>query len=185
MEDREELQNRVDELEREVAAFRGRAARWVRNIRKRAAWGIGGLPFYEIALGPDVARGEQRGHARAVIAVGDMATGIVALGGFARGVFAVGGLAVGVLSFGGLSMGLLCAVGGLAIGSVAVGGGAIGGAAIGGGAAGYYACGGGAAGRYVVDAARRDAEALELFRRYGLGGVCPSPPSSGYPKTRP
>lgn len=107
-----------------------------------------------IALGPDVARGEQRGHARAVIAVGDMATGIVALGGFARGVFAVGGLAV-------------------AIGSVAVGGGAIGGAAIGGGAAGYYACGGGAAGRYVVNATRRDPEALELFRRYGLDGVCP------------
>ncbi len=151
-----------------------------RGIRKRATWGIGNLPFYEIALGPDMARGERRGHAKAVVAIGDLATGVLAVGGLSRGLVAIGGMTAGVLSFGGLSIGLLCAIGGLSIGSLAAGGGAAGGVAVGGGAAGYYACGGVAAGKHVVDAQRRDPEALEFFRQQRLGTLC-APAWSGRP----
>jgi len=166
----EDLEQRVEQLERELAVLRrGPAAR---GVRRRADWGIGSLPLWEVAVGPDFARGEMRGHAKAVFAVGDIATGVVAVGGLARGVVALGGLAVGLLGFGGLSIGVLAAVGGLAIGSLAFGGGALGGVAIGGGAVGHYACGGGAAGDHVVTASRRDPEAVEFFRAYGLDGVC-------------
>ncbi len=172
MHDREELERRVVELEKQVAALKAGGPFPMRAIRKRASWGIGNLPFYDIALGPDMARGEWRGHAKGVIAIGDLATGVLALGGLARGVVAIGGLAAGLVSFGGLSIGVLGAIGGLAIGGVALGGGAVGGVAMGGGAAGYYACGGGAIGTHVVDARRRDPEAQEFFQRYGLAGLC-------------
>jgi hypothetical protein len=170
MRSREELEERVDRLEKELAALRGRGGR---SVRRRASWGIGNLPFWEVAVGPDPGTGESRGHARAVVAVGDIATGFVAVGGWARGVVALGGLATGLISLGGLSIGVLVAVGGLAIGSVAFGGGAVGKVAIGGGALGDYACGGGAAGTHVVSAARSDPEAEAFFRDNGLGGVCP------------
>jgi hypothetical protein len=146
--------------------------RW-RAIRKRATWGIGDVPFYDVAIGPDLGRGELRGHAKGVIAVGDVATGLLAIGGLARGAVAVGGLALGLLSVGGLSIGLLAAVGGGAIGGLALGGGALGGVAVGGAALGYYACGGGAAGAHVLSAARRDLEAEVFFRQYGLDPACP------------
>jgi hypothetical protein len=171
MAERGDLEKRIAELEGQVAALR-RGRFPVRGIRKRASWGIGDLPFYEVALGPDVERGELRGHAKAVFAVGDLATGVVAIGGLSRGVVALGGLAAGVISLGGLSIGLLSAVGGLAIGTLALGGGVIGGVAIGGGAAGYYACGGGAVGTHIVDAVRRDPEAVEFFEENGLGALC-------------
>lgn len=165
-----DLERRVEELERELAALKaGRQ----RCVRRRASWGWGDIPFYDVAVGGDPARGEMRGHAKGIFAVGDIATGVVALGGWARGVVALGGLATGLISLGGFSIGVLLAVGGGAIGSLAVGGGAVGGAAFGGGAVGYYACGGGAAGKYVVSAARRDPEAVEFFESYGLEGVCP------------
>jgi hypothetical protein len=171
VENREELQRRVADLEKQVSALKGRGL--VRGIRKRADWGIGEIPFYDIALGPDLERGELRGHARGIIAIGDFATGILAFGGLARGVVAFGGLAAGFVSFGGLSVGILGAIGGVAIaGLAALGGAAVGSAAIGGGAVGYYACGGGAAGKHVVDAAHRDPEAEKFFRQYGLGGLC-------------
>lgn len=172
MESREQLDRRVAELEKQVAALKGGGLVRMRGIRKRASWGIGDLPFYDVALGPDLERGELRGHAKGVVAIGDLATGVLALGGLARGVVAFGGLAVGLVSFGGLSVGILGAIGGLAIGGLALGGGAVGGVAIGGGAAGYYACGGGAVGEHVVDATHRDPEAQEFFRRYGLGPLC-------------
>jgi hypothetical protein len=173
VESREELQRRVADLEKQVSVLKGRGLVAVRGIRKRAHWGIGDIPFYDIALGPDPERGELRGHARGIIAIGDFATGILAFGGLARGVVAFGGLAAGFVSFGGLSVGILGAIGGVAIGGLAaLGGAAVGSAAIGGAAAGYYACGGGAAGKHVVDAAHRDPEAEEFFRRYGLGGLC-------------
>jgi len=171
MRSREELEERVDRLEKEVAAVRGYGGR---SVRRRATWGIGNLPFWEVAVGPDPGRGEIRGHAKAVVAVGDIATGFVAVGGWARGVVALGGLATGLLSLGGLSVGVLVAVGGLAIGSVAFGGAAVGKVAIGGGAVGEYACGGGAAGTHVISATRSDPEAEAFFRENGLGGVCPS-----------
>jgi len=174
MEDRERLEKRVAELERQLAAFRGGGLFPARGIRKRALWGIGDIPFYDVAFGADPERGELRGHAKGIVAIGDFATGVLALGGLARGVFAFGGLAAGLFSFGGLSLGLLSAIGGLAIGGLALGGAAVGGAAIGGGALGYYACGGGAHGTHVVDAMHRDPEAEEFFSRYGLEGVCSS-----------
>jgi hypothetical protein len=175
---RDELERRVEDLERELAALRGRSPR---GIRRRAEWGIGDLPFYDVAVGPDLSRGEIRGHARGVFAVGDIATGFVAVGGWARGVVALGGLATGLLSVGGLSIGVLAAVGGLAIGTLAFGGGAVGKVAIGGGAVGEYACGGGAAGAHVVSAARRDPEAEAFFREHGLQAVCLPPRARRYP----
>jgi len=165
MNDYRELQQRIADLEQEVARLKGRA---YRGVRKRAGFELFGLPAYDIALGPDPEKGELRGHAKGFIAIGDMATGVFALGGLARGVVALGGLAVGGITFGGVSIGMLLSVGGLAIGSLAFGGGAVGGVAIGGGAWGYYAAGGGAAGEYVLSAERRDPEAEEFFRRYHL-----------------
>jgi len=172
MERREDLEKRLTDLEKQVAALKGSGLVALRGMRKRASWGIGDIPFYDIAIGPDPEHGEFRGHAKGIIAVGDMATGVLALGGLARGVVAIGGLAVGLVSLGGLSVGILLAVGGLAIGGAALGGAAVGGVAIGGGAAGYYACGGGAFGEHVVDARRRDPEAEEFFSRYGVEGLC-------------
>jgi hypothetical protein len=170
MRSREELEDRVHRLEQEVAALRGRSGF---PVRRRATWGVGNFPMWEVAVGPDPEKGERRGHARAVVAVGDIATGFVAVGGWARGVVALGGVATGLLSFGGLSIGVLAAVGGLAIGSLAFGGGAVGKVAIGGGAVGEYACGGGAAGTHVISAQRSDPEAEAFFSEHGLGAVCP------------
>jgi hypothetical protein len=137
----------------------------VRSIRRQSARKIFRLPLWAIALGPDPARGELRGHARGVIAIGDIATGWVAIGGLARGFLAIGGLAVGILAIGGAAVGALAALGGLAIGGIAIGGGAIGGVAIGGGACGYYALGSGAIGAHVVSVSHQDPEALEYFHK--------------------
>ena len=172
MDSQQELKKRVADLEKQVAVLKGSSFGPMRGIRKRASWSIAGIPAYDIAVGPDPEQGEMRGHARGIVAIGDLATGVVALGGLARGIVAVGGLAAGLLTFGGLSIGALAAVGGLAIGSLAFGGGAVGGVAVGGGAAGYYACGGGAIGKHVVDARHQDPEAADLMRQLGLGGVC-------------
>jgi len=167
--DRAELERRIRELEAEVAALKGGARR---GVRYRSALAFGDLPFLAVAAGPDPAKGEARGHAVGVIAIGDMATGMLALGGLARGIVAFGGLALGLVTFGGLSIGALAAAGGLAIGGLAFGGGAVGAAAVGGGAAGYYACGGAAFGEHVADARQRDPEALAFFAEYGLESFC-------------
>jgi hypothetical protein len=169
MRDREDLEQRVAELEREVVRLRGRP---FRCVRWRSAATFMDVPLVAVATGPDLERGEMRGHARGIVALGDIATGVLALGGIARGLVAFGGVALGGVTFGGLSLGALVAIGGMAIGGFALGGGAAGGVAIGGGAVGYYACGGGAAGHAVVSAVRRDPEAVEFFRERGLGGVC-------------
>jgi hypothetical protein len=171
MKSRQELEERVGQLEKELATLKTRG---LRSVRRRADWSIGNLPAWEIAVGPDLDKGEMRGHAKAVVAIGDIATGFVALGGWARGVIALGGLATGLFSLGGLSIGAVVAAGGLAIGSAALGGGAVGVVAFGGGAVGQYACGGGAAGTHVVSATRQDPEAVAFFERNGLGGVCPA-----------
>lgn len=178
MESRRDLEQRVADLEKQVAALKGGGRGGWRGIRKRATWGIGDIPFYDISLGPDFERGELRGHAKGLIAIGDLASGFLALGGFARGAVAVGGMAMGLVSFGGMSLGVLLAVGGLAVGGLAMGGGALGGVAVGGGAAGYYACGGGAMGVHRIDATHRDPEAEAFFTEYGLMGAC-------QPKRRP
>jgi hypothetical protein len=75
------------------------------GIRRKCGYEYLGLPLWSIALGPDVAGGEMRGHAKGVIAIGDIATGILAIGGLARGFIAIGGFAVGIISFGGLAIG--------------------------------------------------------------------------------
>src|SRR6266545_438784 len=136
-----------------------------RGIRKRSDYEYLGMPLWSVALGPDFARGEMRGHAKGVIAIGDMATGVIALGGLARGLFAFGGLAAGVVAFGGLAIGGLT-LGGLAIGIVAFGGGAVGWVAVGGAAAGYYAAGGAAFGAYVISAMERSPEAIAFFTQW-------------------
>lgn len=135
------------------------------GTRKRSGRMICGLPLYDIALGPDLEKGEARGHARGIIAIGDVATGWLALGGVARGIVAVGGAAWGFVSVGGMAVGGL-ALGGAAAGGLAIGGGAIGIVAVGGGAIGYYAAGGGAWGKYIVSAAERSPEAVEFFNRW-------------------
>jgi hypothetical protein len=174
MQTRQDLERRVRELEAEVARLR--AGGRYRTVRYRSAAEFGGLPLVAIATGPDPAKGEARGHARAILAIGDIATGVLALGGIARGIVAFGGVAIGAITFGGLSLGALAAVGGLAIGTLALGGGALGWTAVGGGAVGTYACGGGAFGEHVVHATRRDPEAAEHFARMGLGPTCGGKP---------
>jgi len=143
-----------------------------------------GLPLVSVALGP--AEGERRGHARGIIAIGDVATGWFALGGIARGIIAIGGMALGIVSFGGMSIGLIC-FGGWALGGIATGGGAVGGIAHGGGAVGYiargggaigkYAAGGGVSGTYVISPTRRDPEAVKVFDT--INGLLGSPKLSG------
>ena len=80
--DSERLQQKVDELEREVAALKFGSGR--RGVRKRSTKYIWGLPLYDIALGPDPDQDQVRGHARGIIAIGDIATGVLAMGGVAR-----------------------------------------------------------------------------------------------------
>jgi len=171
MQSRQDLERRVRELEAEVARLR---AGGPRSVRYRSAAEFGGVPLLAVATGPDPAKGEVRGHARGIVAIGDIATGALALGGVARGLVAFGGVALGVVTFGGASIGALAAVGGLAVGSFAFGGGAVGWTAVGGAAVATYACGGGAYGEHVISATRRDPEALEHFRGMGLDGICAS-----------
>jgi hypothetical protein len=183
MPSQDDLEKRVRELEEEVRLLRGgRRGR----VRYRSAAAVGDIPLVSVALGADPEKGEWRGHARGVVAIGDIATGVVAVGGVATGGICVGGLSLGLASFGGLALGVLLAVGGLAIGGTAVGGAALGRVAVGGGAVGEYACGGGAFGAHVVSATRRDPEALLFFRDRGLEWLCqPSgrrpTPSAGPP----
>ncbi|MFO7641588.1 MAG: hypothetical protein R6X17_10105 [Candidatus Competibacteraceae bacterium] len=161
----DQLKQRIAVLERELAALKSRGYSY-RSIRKRSSRCVWGLPWYDIAMGPDPEKGELRGHARGIIAVGDIATGVLAVGGLARGIIAVGGLALGALvGVGGVCVGAL-AFGGLAVGGIAVGGAAVGGVAIGGGAVGYYALGGGAFGEHVIDGMRQDPEAIRFFREW-------------------
>jgi hypothetical protein len=170
----DDLEQRVNELEAEISALRERTLLPPIGIRRRAAWTIGDMPLYEISLGSDPGRRQLRGHARAIIAIGDVASGVVAIGGYARGVIAIGGLAAGIVSIGGLSVGLLSALGGLAIGGLALGGASVGAVAVGGSTIGYYACGGASTGYHVVSATEHSEAAGELFRRLGLPDFCSS-----------
>ena len=86
-----------------------------RSIRYRSAGTWMGWPVVDVALGPDPARGESRGSARGVIAVGDTALGLVAVGGSARGEIAVGGLALGGVCCGDVCAGVV-SLGGIALG---------------------------------------------------------------------
>lgn len=129
-------------------------------------------PLVCIAIGPDPAKNEVRGHARGILAIGDIATGIFAFGGVACGVVAIGGLAMGGVALGGLSMGVL-AFGGLALGWLALGGLAVGYAAMGGLAVGYYALGGAVFGKFVAGPIRHDPQAIEFFSKLCHGIFMP------------
>ena len=110
------------------------------GIRYRSSRQLFGLPLISIAVGPDPERGEWRGRARGLLAIGDIATGWIALGGLARGGLAIGGLAMG----------------GVGVGALAAGGAAI----------GYYAYGGAAYGMAVVSALRQDSTAVAFLEQW-------------------
>jgi len=162
-EEANQMQAKLNALEQKVVLLKQAVP--FRGIRKRSTIVIFGLPLYDIAAGPDADRGEIRGHARGIIAIGDLATGFLALGGMARGFFAVGGGAIGIVAMGGGAIGLI-AIGGAAVGLVAIGGAAIGIVAFGGGTCGYYACGGGAFGKYVLSAVEQSPEAIRFFQSW-------------------
>jgi hypothetical protein len=162
--DPESLQDRVDELEREVAVLRWGQGQ--RTVRRRSGGTFLGIPVWEVALGPDPENNEAFGHARAIVAIGDVATGVIAIGGVALGGITIGGCSIGLLAaLGGLAVGTL-ALGGAAIGLIAFGGGAVGYVAIGGGAFGHYACGAGALGEHVISVGQRDPEAVKFFSQW-------------------
>jgi hypothetical protein len=115
----------VDRRDRRVA---GRHA----PIRRRSAASLFGFPVWEISKGPDLEQGERHGHARALLAVGDVADGVIALGGISRGIVAIGGISLGVFTVGGIAVGLAAAVGGIAAAPFAIGGVAFGIATMGG-----------------------------------------------------
>jgi hypothetical protein len=98
------------------AVKRSRGVRWRSKVK------LFGWPLCEIALGPNVAKGERRGHARAVLALGNIADGVIAVGGISRGIVSIGGISCGLCSLGGVSLGLLAAMGGVAIAPLALGG---------------------------------------------------------------
>jgi hypothetical protein len=135
------------------------------GFRKSSQWIVFGLPLWDIALGPNKQRGEIRGYALGIIAIGDVAKGWIAMGSIAYGGLAIGGFSFGIIAVGGVSIGLI-ALAGLAIGGVALGGAAIGIVAIGGGALGYYAVGGGAFGKYVISGMEKNPEAIEFFKQW-------------------
>jgi hypothetical protein len=170
MQTREEMEKRIAKLERAL----GRGGYGVRGVRIRSAAAIAGFPLYAIAMGPDIENEELRGHAKGVIAIGDVATGVIAIGGIARGVVALGGFAFGLFALGGFSIAALVAAGGIAIGGIAAGGAALGGVAVGGAVGGYYACGAAAVGDHVVTstATRSDVQAERFFREHGLASYC-------------
>ena len=67
----------------------------LRGVRKQSEYDFLGLPLYSIAFGPDLAKGEWRGRAKGVFALGDVATGLIAIGGAVAGYYAAGGVAYG------------------------------------------------------------------------------------------
>ena len=159
-----EMMNR-DELVAEVKHLRNARI----GVRKQSQTTIWGLPLVSIALGPNPEKGEVRGHAKGIIAIGDIATGVIAFGGVALGCLTFGGCSIGLIAFGGCALSLLLAVGGLAVGCLACGGLAIGFVAVGGAALGYYACGGGAIGVHVIDGMRQNPEAIQFFENFVPG----------------
>jgi predicted RNA-binding Zn-ribbon protein involved in translation (DUF1610 family) len=144
-------------------AYRGK--RW----RSRAR--LWGYPVVDIATGPSGA--EMRGHAKGIIAIGDIATGGIAIGGIARGIVAIGGVAMGAFTIGGVSIGVLMGLGGCATGAIVLGGFAVGLFALGGGSVGLFASGGGPIGLYTCGPRGYDsAKARELLTALTIPLIC-------------
>lgn len=127
------------------------------TIRYTSQVRLGQWPILAVALGSDFSRNETRGHARGIIAIGDVATGFIAIGGLARGVIAVGGVAAGLVTVAGVGFGAVV-IAGVAIAQTAFGGVAI----------GHYAKGGATIGGHVVSPDRTDHSATVWFSRLGL-----------------
>ncbi len=125
---RDEIQRltaRVTELEQRTEMTPAR--QFVnRGVRRTSSVRVRGIPLYQIAMGPDPATGQMRGHARAIFACGDIATGVLAFGGISQGVIAIGGVAVGLVAIGGCAFGVLAGLGGVATGWFSLGGVAMG-----------------------------------------------------------
>ncbi|WP_157605434.1 hypothetical protein [Schlesneria paludicola] len=142
-----------------------------KTIRYATSMKLLGLPLLAIACGPDASKGEAKGWARGIIAIGDMATGLIAIGGLAGGGIAVGGVSLGAISIGGV------ALGGMVLGGVAVGLLAMGGVAV-----GHYAKGGSVVGTYVVGPKRCDPEAARVFNMLYLGSSKPAAKEDAKPE---
>ena len=160
-----------DELIAEVKRLRKRGYNAVfkgirKGVRKRSKTTLLGLPLVSVAMGPDPEKGEMRGHAKGIIAIGDIATGVLAIGGVAFGGITIGGCAIGLIALGGCALSILLAMGGFALGLVALGGWAVGLVAVGGGAVGYYALGGGAFGVHVINGMSQSPEAVQFFEQF-------------------
>lgn len=127
------------------------------TIRYTSKTRLGRWPILAVALGSDFSRNETRGHARGIIAIGDVATGFIAIGGLARGAIAIGGVAAGLVTVAGVGFGAVV-IAGVAIAQTAFGGVAI----------GHYAKGGATIGGHVVSSERTDHSATVWFSRLGL-----------------
>jgi hypothetical protein len=127
------------------------------TIRYVSPMRLFGYPLVAVACGSDFSRNETHGHARGIIAVGDVATGVIAIGGLARGLIAVGGVAAGGVTVAGVGFGALV-IAGVAFAQTAFGGVAI----------GHYAKGRAAVGAHVVSPSRVDHSAAVWFERLGL-----------------
>lgn len=127
------------------------------SIRYTSKAQLFGWPLLAVAQGADVSLNETRGHARGIIAVGDLATGVIAFGGVARGLIAIGGVGVGLVTVAGVGFGAFV-IAGVAFAQTAFGGVAI----------GHYAKGGAAVGAHVVSPKQVDDSAAEWFSRLGL-----------------
>lgn len=130
-----------------------------RTVRYVSQATLFGLPLLAIAQGAEHSRNEERGHARGIIAIGDVATGVIAIGGIARGLIAVGGVGFGLFTVAGVGIGALV-IAGVAVAQTALGGVAV----------GQYAKGGVAVGVRVISSKRVDQEAVDWFRRLKLHG---------------
>ena len=86
-----------------------------RGKRASSSTIIMGMPLWSVAFGPDLEKGELRGHAHGIFALGEFASGIVAVGIVAAGVFALAPISFGVVAVGAVAMG------GVAVGGVSVG----------------------------------------------------------------
>lgn len=92
----EALRAEVEQLRASVELLReelnhAKRRRVQRTVRYQSTTSVLGMPLISVALGPDEQSGAARGHAKGIIAVGDIASGVLALGGISSGVIAIGG----------------------------------------------------------------------------------------------
>lgn len=133
--DLETLRSQVAELRQQVQTLtemaeqsrhRKKLRHGRRMVRYQTKATVMGFPLVSIASGPNPDHDERAGHAKGILAIGDIATGVIAIGGIARGLLAIGGLAFGGVAVGGVALSVVAAVGGISAGCYAIGGVAIG-----------------------------------------------------------